>query len=256
MSELTIVTFKWRGWRGDTYYKPEHVNALGHMLKDHCSLPYRFVCVTDDTHGVEFETYPLWNGPAVEVPKNKPNCFKRLRLFDRLMAKEFGPKILQLDLDCVLMDDIAPLITDDPFKIMYGKAAKYNGSMWQVKPREMSYVWDDFGLQPREAQRELYVYNHKIKRGNYGSDQAWLSYKIQDAPMWTNDDGCYHYTLLHPDVRSPGNSVPRSSTKLPKNARAVFFAGGTKPWSPGVAEKNPALYEAYRRYMNVNFHTG
>lgn len=251
---LTIVTFCWRGWRGDNYYNSYHVNALAEMVRQNCSIPHRFVCVTDDPKGIRCETVPLWGGPKIELPAKRPNCFKRLALFHRDLLPVFGPKVLQLDLDSILLDDIAPLITDDPFKIMHGKAAPYNGSMWQVTPGWCDTVWSS--LSSRSAV-ELEKFNMRSQIPNYGSDQAWMSYKIPGAPTWNGSDGCYHFTLLYPGANSPGyRAGSRSPTApLPQNARAVFFAGGIKPWTPDLAKHAPLLFEAYQKYMRVNFDT-
>jgi hypothetical protein len=37
---LTILSWKWHGWRGDTY-RAEHVNALARMLAEHMTGDYR-----------------------------------------------------------------------------------------------------------------------------------------------------------------------------------------------------------------------
>lgn len=255
MSELTIVTFKWRGWRGDDYYNSFHVNALASMLREHCSIPHKFICITDEPIGVEAETMTMWRDPGCDVRRRQPNSFRRLKLFSRHMAAVLGPRVLQIDLDCVILRDIAPLVTDDPFKIMHGKASKYNGSMWQVRPGALDYVWESFH---KGAPQEIAKHEAKTKIRHYGSDQAWMSYKIDNAPTWDAKDGCHHFTLIQPNACGPGpaNGRSRPSPMVPDNARVVFFAGGLKPWKPDMLVRNPELYEAYRRHMNVNFVTG
>lgn len=258
--ELTVVTFCWRGWRGAKFYNAMHVNALGSMLKQHLTMPHRFVCVTDDPKGITGETVALWPDPGIQVMGKRPNSYTRLRLFSNEAKHMFGPKILQLDLDCVILQNIDSLITDDAFKIMYGKAAPYNGSMWQVKPGVHDHVWSRLHLNVVDEVRRHAAKTHTRM---YGSDQAWMSYKLPGAPMWKQGDGAYHFTLLHPEcgavARSPlqqrrGNTpVPRGPLPPPDNAKIVFFAGAIKPWSEELGQRSPVLYETYRKHLNTNF---
>lgn len=256
MNELTIITYKWRGWRGDNFYKAEHVNTLKRMVADNCSIPHRFVCITDDPTDVEAETRAMTPDPGIQVMGRRPNSFRRLWLFSEEAREEFGPRILHMDLDCVILKDIAPLLTDDWYKVMYGKASRYNGSMWQVKPGVRPEIWT--GLHCG-ADAEIRKYNHRTKLPNYGSDQAWMSYKIEDAPTWGKAEGCFHFSLLYPDGYAPGSRAAHTCknfgrisrvTKLPDHARIVFFAGSQKPWSPETATRSPKLYAAYQKYVN------
>jgi len=231
VSELTVVTFKWRGWRKDLY-KPAHVMALKKMLKEHLTIPHEFVCVTDDPRGLECQTRPLWTEPEISTAPGRPNSYRRLRLFAPEARNMFGPKVLQMDLDCLIRGNIDHLITDDPFKIMYGKAAPYNGSMWLHKTGSKTYVWSEFS---KHAPEQVRRYERVTGVRHYGSDQAWMSFKIPLAPTWKPEDGAYHFTLIN--------------NKVPEDARIIFFAGHLKPWSRGMAERCPEIYDAYREHV-------
>src|SRR5690554_2157344 len=114
---LTVVSWKWNGWR--SIYQPHHVRALKRMVAKHLHIPHRFVCVTDDPRELSgIETIRLWSDPVVSVQTRYPNCYRRLKMFSNYAKTLLGEQILSVDLDCVILDDITPLITDDDLKIL------------------------------------------------------------------------------------------------------------------------------------------
>jgi hypothetical protein len=236
VDELVVVCWKWKGWRGEMY-KAHHVNVLEHMVKQHLHIPYRFVCVTDDPKDIHCQTIPIWNDPEVMVQGKRPNCYRRLKVFSREATKIFrSRRVLSIDLDCVIFDDITPLVTDDDFKIMMGKASPLNGSMFLHTLGTKVNIWNSFGCNAQDLMR-------RRERANnvrlFGSDQAWMSYCEPKTPVWTPADGAYHYTLLKGDI--------------PADARICFFAGSHKPWNPIVADKCPRAYDTYAEHSEKVF---
>jgi hypothetical protein len=230
---LTVVCWKWAGWRA--IYTAEHVNVLELMLKTHLRIPHRLVCVTDDPTDVRCETMPIWDYPQVEVDKNKPNCFRRLRLFSDEARDMFGPRVLSIDLDCSILGDITPLITKHDFRIVQGRAAPYNGSMWLLRTGSRPQAWHDFDA---EAFRDAVAgTKNVVGRPFYGSDQAWLSSKLPGEATWSDADGVYQYRDLA--LRAP---------EFPNDARIVFFAGTRKPWDYSLKRHMPIIYQTYRKY--------
>jgi len=237
---LTVVTWKWRGWRGDSFYNHWHVNTLEYMFKQHLKIPHRFVCVTDDPQGVKCETIPLWEQPhGIHTGNGRPNCWRRIKVFSPEATELFGPTILSVDLDTIVLSDITPLVTDDDFKAMKGKAAPLNGSMFLHKTGTRTNVWTSLS---RHAPDLLTLHERKTDIRHYGSDQAWMSFKLPDAPVWTEADGAYHFTLLDP------------KQDVPDDCRILFFAGANKPWHNRCKERTPRAHEAYRKaYHEANY---
>lgn len=231
---VTFVCWLWEGWRPGQYdYR--HVNRLYAQLKQHMTGKWRLVCVTNMTEGIECQTAPLWEMPTPYVANSKaekhalaataPNCFCRLRLFDPATAKEFGSLLVSIDLDVTVYADLRPLLTMDKFKVAINemqKRARYCGTFWQLRAGAYPEIWSEYepGRSPR-AIRDA---------GLTGSDQAWFSLKIPDAPTWGTADGVYW-------VKRFGRL-----TNVPRNARLVYFAGDTNPWSEKCREKWPNFY--------------
>lgn len=223
MANLTVVCFKWKptGWR--RWYNSTHVNNLYRMVQRHLHIPHKFLCITDDANGLECETYPLWNELSIENGR-KPNCFKRLKLFDPDFF--IDDYVMWLDLDTLIHDDISPLIDFDvDFKMVQSRgAAVYNGSMLFMKQGARPQVYTEF--TPKHECYSKYI----------GSDQAWISHMLPGEKMWTRDDGIYFFAH---DVRR--------LKKIPKGAKIIFFPGGEniKPWSKRNKDHFPYISEAY-----------
>ena len=106
MQTVNVLCIKW-----GRKYGPEYVNKLHAMVKRHLHRPFRFICLTDDTHGIE---------PHIEV---KPIPMVGFSEFDSRQTWTFGHgwlkltsfaqplhdivgRTLFLDLDIVIVDSI------------------------------------------------------------------------------------------------------------------------------------------------------
>lgn len=179
---LTVLTWKWGNKFGAC-----HVNTLRSMLARRLALPHRLVCVTDDAEGLDdaIEAIPL---PALY--SDSPRCRRRMRQFDREWITAIGDRILALDLDVVLVDDITPLV-DRPDPLVCWRVAYANvfsGSILLMDAGVLDPLWQAFNADPEGYPRRAWP-------GGVGSDQAMLNFflsrpyqKIRPA-VWTEADG-------------------------------------------------------------------
>lgn len=227
---LTVVTWRWKpmpGYRSS--FPVETVNVLKRMVDRHYAGPHRMLCCTDDPKGLDpdIEAVPLWtdfaNLPSPHGFKN-PSCYRRLRAFSPEIASVFGPRFVSLDLDCVIVGDLAPLWDRPEDFVMYGDTnprTHYNGSMILMTAGARPQVWERF--DPRTSPQRAKA------AGCWGSDQGWISYCLGGGePKWTRADGVYSFR----------NHLQNVST-LPKDARVVMFHGKHDPWDPDVKAKYP-----------------
>lgn len=227
---LTVLTWLWRQDNVVNQYKPQYVQTLKSMVDRHLSLPHRFLCITDqDVPGVDcvplLEEMPRVKNKRWAV--HRPQCYRRLRLFDPAVRDIVGDKYVQMDLDTVIVDSLDPMFDRDDDLVInrsIGVSNSYNGSMWMHKVGTYSSLCFDFNEDEALAAN---------KAGFIGSDQAWMRWHLgKDAvPTWSAEDGSYQYHSLKP------------TKDLPGNARIVFFAGSVKPWH---YEVEPWVREHYR----------
>lgn len=240
----TIVTFKWApplGYRSK--YGPETVNTLAAMVRRHYPHPHRFICVTDDSHGIDsrIDVLPGWNDfsdvPSPHGGKN-PSCYRRLRLFHPDAAQWFGQRYVSLDLDVVITGDLTPLWQRSEDIVLWGDTnpqpgSHYNGSMMLMTAGARSKVWTNFdpATSPQQS----------LQARCWGSDQGWISYTLgKGEAKWTKADGVYSFR----------NHLHKAGGILPENARIVIWHGAHDPWSP-VAQQYPWVRKHYRNDVEV-----
>jgi len=218
MTPPVVAAFKWRepGYRKS--FGPRHVHNLRDGIERHYGKPHRFVCITDDAEALDCESFPLWPDLA-DVPnptKGRPSCFRRLKLFEPEMQASLGvapgQRLIWIDLDAVVVGDLAPL-WDRPEDLVIwrdqayrpgGPVSPYNGSMLLLRGGAHPEVWGDFDAAAIRA------------AGLRGSDQAWLALALgPDMPVWDKQHGVLWSR--------------RVAAGLPRGARIVFFCGTEDP---------------------------
>lgn len=239
---LDIVTFMWNPSKGyRSKFTPEHVFTMRRMIERHYRGAFRLHCVTDSAiaRGVPRKVagiviHKLWPDFA-DLPSPhgsiNPSCYRRLKLWAPEARERFGPRILQIDLDMVLVGDVTPL-WNRPEPIVFwedqlNRHNKINGAMQLFDAGARPDVWTDFDPATSPAIAKA--------AGNWGSDQAWLSYKIKDDwARWTTKDGAYSWRV----------HCEPNGEKLPADARIVNFHGHKDPWS--LVDTVPWIGQHYR----------
>lgn len=210
----------WR-WRQPGYrhaFPVAAVNVLFRAIRRHYPHPFRAVVLTDDPAGLDpgidavalptcFADMPSPHG------RHAPACYRRLWAFSRA-AVALGRRIVSLDLDVVVCGPLEPMLERaEPFVGWQDPVypAQMNGSAWMLTTGAHPEVFDRFSSAGIAAARAA---------GYRGSDQAWLSYCLPNAPRWTRSDGIY-------SVRGIGD-------RPPDDARLVVMHGAVKPWDPAA----------------------
>ena len=225
MNKITIITFKWKRLKKAGYklknpveYSSNHVNILYKSIQRNTSLPFNFLCITDDDAYLlpEIKTIKLW-----DKCKNLGGCYNRLYIFSNDMQELVGNRFLCIDLDCVITGNINNLLlNNNDFMInsYENKNAKfqqiYNGALFIMNAGARSQVWSKFQFEKSALKMK------KLKDDGVliGSDQAWIQYVLgTNEKRFTKEDGIYDYSML-PDQK-----------QLPNDAKIVFFHGNKDP---------------------------
>ena len=243
MAPVTIVCWKWASARSRSTFGPETVNVLRAMVRRHYRQDVRFICVTDDTAGLDagVEVLPDWHD-FVDLPSphggTNPSCYRRLRMFHPDAAQWFGERFAWMDLDSVVCGDLGPILDRPEAFVSYGDTnprpgSHYNGSLMLLTAGARGQVWERFNptTSPREA----------LRGGCWGSDQGWISYCLGPGEKkWGKVDGVYSFRNHLQGVRT-----------LPENARLVIFHGRHNPWDADVQRKYPWIRQHWRRETEV-----
>jgi hypothetical protein len=236
---LSVVLWKWRNSGKWKQYDAGHVNRLARMLAAHLRVSHRVVCFTDDAAGIDqsVECLPLSSG-AAPVPRfdKMPlrNCFRKIGLFNPAMREIAGERLLQIDLDTVIVGDISHLVERAEPTVVWRspsigrKGFALNTSLVLHAAGSRSDLWDSYRAEPEgialAAQAE----------GWTGTDQAVVAYLAPDLPTFDERDG----------VISFRDHLKGGMRGLPPDARMVSFYDRFDPADPKVREIAPWIAEA------------
>jgi hypothetical protein len=253
---FAVTCWKWKPAQpSGRSFDSSHVNVLRAMVARHLPIPHRFVCITDDTNGLDsrIEAVPMppqtfdslvnveyritarplrrhWRWRVVpgtnrniESTKHFPSCYRRLWLFSE-EAQALGDRILALDVDVIVTGSLVPLIERDESFVGWcdelNERPRIAGGVYLLRTGAHMDVWTEFdpATSPRIA----------AEAGYKGSDQAWMSYKLwPNVAVWGRADGLTKITWL--------NGEPDESTRL------VFTSGHSPPWNKDVRKCHPWL---------------
>lgn len=168
---VNVICMKW-----GSKYTAHDVNILQSMVKRHLSLPHRFVCLTDDTEGVnsDVECLPM---PEIFVPAHKDiSPWRKLGMFSAQIGDLRG-KALFLDLDIVIVEDIDCFFSySDKFSIIENWTQMGSGV-------GNSSVYC-FTLGAHTDVLEYYNDNIDKVTSEHKNEQIYLSKKIGDIDFW------------------------------------------------------------------------
>jgi hypothetical protein len=233
---LTVATYFWNPDPGSKFavaYTPDDVRRLQRNVARHLTVPHQFACITDRPHmfdaDKDIRAIPIdW---ATHVPGT---CFVRLMTFHPEGRDMIGERVLQLDLDTLIVGDLAPL----------------------VERQEDLVLWRNPALHPKRPGRSLY--NTSILLHRCGSmPELWKCFLDMGKKTPAKDDQWYLSDALGPGVPyfdgerdgvyriaredTPGSGV---NGELPDNACIVTFPGSNGKWTlPHIAAANPWIAE-------------
>jgi len=163
--------------KNGTKYSADYVNTLYSMVQRNCTLPFQFVCLTDNPEGVHHDIRTIQFDRQFSTWWAKPYMF----------SNDLGLRgtILYMDLDVVIAGNIDKLFTYEPGKwcvirdftrSMRPKWQKYNSSVIRFDYNQLDHLWRDF-----EKNQKLYQRKHH-------GDQDWL-YTVADVKpaLWPDE---------------------------------------------------------------------
>ena len=147
-----------------TKYSSEYGNILYNMTKRHTTIPYEFVCFTDDTRDInpDIRTIPL-------KPIGVYGWWYKVIFFDKNFPLDGN--ILYFDLDVVINSNIDRLFLNQPDKFniirdfnrsLRNDWSRMNSSVFRLKTGSLSYVYDNF------------FKNHAMEMRRHHGDQDWI----------------------------------------------------------------------------------
>lgn len=210
-----VICIKW-----GPKYGPEYVNTLYSMVMRNLSLPFRFVCFTDDPAGVRdaIECLPL---PEIHVPQERQiSPWRKVGIFRPGLGNLEG-KVLFLDLDVVVTGPLDELFGySDKLAIPENWTQKGKGignsSVFTFQAGTLHYIYERynetvdtlFGQYPNS---QTFVSRTAAEHGDLEFfPKSWVrSFKVDCMP------GGLMNWIARP--------------RLPQGAKVIAFHGDPKP---------------------------
>lgn len=201
-----FVCWLWRGrgfWNAVARYEAEHVRVLASMLGRHGG--HRLTCVHDGSFempaGVKSIVMPR---DVAALPDYQPKIWAWSPEFHQLIGERFA----SIDLDTVILGDLAPVVeTDAPIRL-WGDAMgePYNTSLFTVEPGFGNAVWDRYSPEALERARG--------RAARWTGDQSWVAHVLgPNMPALSHEGSLLRYAQR------------RNRQGVPIGTRAVFFCG-------------------------------
>ncbi len=211
---INIVCMKW----GDLY-GPEYVNKLYGMVARNLKGEFRFVCLTDNTHGINPSVECL-ECPTIDLPL--PYCntgWRKIALWDETLPGMVGDWLF-LDLDVVItgpLDDFFEYRPDVTFMVMQNWTQKGQGigntSVFRFR----------VGSHPYLVERLIPDYRKIIRI--HRNEQTYVSRIISEIGFWPDDWCALFKVQCVPTMPFRWWQTP----KLPDGTRVVAFPGSPNP---------------------------
>ncbi len=220
---VNVLCMKW-----GTKYDESYVNKLYRMVKRHLTLPFRFVCLTDNPKGIEegIEIFPIPDIKTFSIERknffSKPirdGAWKKLLTFSSPLYDLTGTALF-LDLDLVIVDNI-----DDFF---FPKGDFFIIKDW-LKPDVTgnSSVYR-FEIGKHSEIIDRYIAEEDKIRGLFRNEQEYLTAYMKEKGIlayWDDDlVKSFKRHCLFPGIQS-WFRTPR----LPEKARIIAFHGYPNP---------------------------
>jgi len=222
---MQFVCLLWRGrgfWKDTAAYDASHVAVLASMLRRHGG--HKLTCIHDGSftmpEGVEGLQMPA-------IVAALPDYLPKLWTWSPELHERIGERFASIDLDVVLLGDVAPLLTGPEPARLWDEARlePYNTSLLVVEPGFGHAVWESYSPQALASARRTAAY--------WTGDQSWVAHVLGPGrATFGQRDGIYRYRgSLHQQA-------------APAGALAMFFCGPMCPRTEG--KKSEWVKQAWR----------
>ena len=223
-----------------TKYSAEYVNKLYNGVKRNLTVPFEFVCYTEDKQGIDpairIEPIPLLAGVT--------GCWYKPMFFNPELG--LNGTILFFDLDVVVFRNIDKLFTYEPMKFciirdfnrhVIRNYNKFNSSVFRLNTGMHSEVYTNFMKDP----------NIPIRR--YHGDQDWIRITVSDGTYeYWPDEWIQSYKW---EMRSKPkfNNMPRGHRDFETNGDPVV----KNATSVAVFHGDPLMHNCKDPWVNNNW---
>lgn len=204
-----------------TKYGADYVNTLYNMVKRHLTLPFEFVCFTEDPTDLN----PLIRVEALPNINSAHGWWYKMAMFNPDLP--IKGNLLFIDLDVIIFKNIDRLFTYEPNKFCiirdFNRSlrkdwSKFNSSVFRLRTGQFPAIWKDFTDNSQSMisrhhgdQDVIYYYISKMPKSFLFWPDEWIqSYKweMRDRrKLVRNKDGSRNFAQSEDPVIKPQTSI-------------------------------------------------
>ena len=165
-------------------YTPDYVEKLYNSLKRNCTIPFEFICYSDNPNVKADVVIPLVKHSDIKLH------WYKLSYFSPLFANQNpNDEIIIMDIDQIIVGNVDDMIgypVGDNELVSYNKwwggkptyNLKLNGGFYKFKSGHLKKIWDDFILAPEDWQLDWY--NRGVVHYKYYGEQNYVNHKCKE----------------------------------------------------------------------------
>jgi len=161
-------------------YSPDYVGKLFNSIRNHTSVPFESVCISDNPDVTADIVLPYNHHSDVKKHWHK------LKFFSPNFADQHpGDDIIVMDIDQVITGNVDGLIghpVQDNELVTYGvwwnATIDINGGFYKFKSGSLKFIWDDFIKNPEYWQ--THYYNNGDVHFKYYGEQNYVHWKADE----------------------------------------------------------------------------
>lgn len=221
MSEpRVILSMKW-----GTPYSSAYVNVLHRACRDHLAGDFRFVCLTDDAEGFDpgVEALPI---PDIGcTPEHyRRGAWPKVSVFSKPLHDLTG-RALFIDLDVVIVDDIAPFFTLEGPLFGVGAGHDWRHGKVPANPTLNTSVFG-FTLGTQSDISEAFSADPDRASASFGNEQEFVEGTARAWAPWPDPWVISYKRHIR---RKPPLATILGPYPVPEGARIVAFHGKPNP---------------------------
>ncbi len=182
MSDNFVICMKW-----GTLYSADYVNVLYRAVRDHLSLPHRFVCFTEDQRGIDpgVECYDLPD-PHLDRAFTRMGGWPKLTIYQEHLEGLQG-RALFIDLDSVVCGDLGPMLTHPGEVVVIREWRRFADYFrkWEVNGATGVLAFDMGG--PCDHFYQTWLEGPEAHATELRSEQRFVTKYARDMQFWPDD---------------------------------------------------------------------
>ncbi len=203
-----IICIKW-----GTLYGPEYVNTLYAMVKRNITVPFRFICITDNTNNIHpnIETKPL-------LDKKPKGWWQKITYFKSPLYDIEGP-VLALDLDLLILDNLDCFFEYEPNQMCMKSdfiGHGHSSCVMRFDANSQPQIYDNLNLDKMD--HAIDNVHAGFKNHKYWGDQIWITEQAKDVKVWPGS-WVFRYAQCFDDWQK------RQNFHAKHNCKIAAFAG-------------------------------